>query len=405
MARASQVAPSPWAPSAPCRALNGPRRHADGADDTPQARRAPRGPPAGASAPVSKGPRMLLSAAAAAARLPLRPRLRRLAVARGRRRAARRRGPRGRLELGARLVAGDRRARRRRGGLRAPGAARARGPRPRRAGHDDAARARGPAAQRGAALRHRARPERGARLPAHAAHHGAPARARRRGAQRRAALRRGRRRHGAARHARDRLPAVATRSAAGERLDAGTTRAVALLAAAPGALRAKVSPAVDRRSRVDGLAARRAAHRFGRAERPGAKWLAAARVLADRSSAGATYVDVRLPERPVAGGLVDPAQQAAAQLRRRRRSPRRRRREPSRRSRPRRRRPLRRFPPEADPRPRVEGPDGWNPRLRIEGPPCCTKTCHAYTGFDTGQTPCLPCMRPYRWSERQNPQR
>jgi cell division protein FtsQ len=35
-------------------------------------------------------------------------------------------------------------------------------------------------------------------------------------------------------------------------------------------------------------------------------------VLADLSSAGATYVDVRLPERPAAGGLVDPAQQAAA---------------------------------------------------------------------------------------------
>jgi cell division protein FtsQ len=33
------------------------------------------------------------------------------------------------------------------------------------------------------------------------------------------------------------------------------------------------------------------------------KWAAAVRVLADEDSAGATYVDVRLPERPVAGGL------------------------------------------------------------------------------------------------------
>jgi cell division protein FtsQ len=40
---------------------------------------------------------------------------------------------------------------------------------------------------------------------------------------------------------------------------------------------------------------------FGNATRPHAKWLAAARVLADPSSAGATYIDVRLPERPVAG--------------------------------------------------------------------------------------------------------
>jgi cell division protein FtsQ len=40
---------------------------------------------------------------------------------------------------------------------------------------------------------------------------------------------------------------------------------------------------------------------FGNATRPHAKWLAAARVLADPSSAGAWYVDVRLPERPAVG--------------------------------------------------------------------------------------------------------
>ena len=33
------------------------------------------------------------------------------------------------------------------------------------------------------------------------------------------------------------------------------------------------------------------------------KWTAALRVLADPDAAGATYIDVRLPERPVAGGL------------------------------------------------------------------------------------------------------
>jgi cell division protein FtsQ len=42
---------------------------------------------------------------------------------------------------------------------------------------------------------------------------------------------------------------------------------------------------------------------FGNAPRAHAKWLAAARVLADPSSAGASYLDVRLPERPAAGGL------------------------------------------------------------------------------------------------------
>jgi cell division protein FtsQ len=40
---------------------------------------------------------------------------------------------------------------------------------------------------------------------------------------------------------------------------------------------------------------------FGDATRPHAKWLSLARVLADSSSAGATYIDVRVPERPAAG--------------------------------------------------------------------------------------------------------
>lgn len=40
---------------------------------------------------------------------------------------------------------------------------------------------------------------------------------------------------------------------------------------------------------------------FGDATRPHAKWLSLARVLADQSSAGASYVDVRLPARPAAG--------------------------------------------------------------------------------------------------------
>jgi cell division protein FtsQ len=40
---------------------------------------------------------------------------------------------------------------------------------------------------------------------------------------------------------------------------------------------------------------------FGDATRPHAKWLSLARVLADPSSAGASYVDVRLPGRPAAG--------------------------------------------------------------------------------------------------------
>jgi cell division protein FtsQ len=59
---------------------------------------------------------------------------------------------------------------------------------------------------------------------------------------------------------------------------------------------------------------------FGDATRPHAKWDSAARVLADPSSAGATYIDVRAPERPAAGttaaggleGSTTPAQVSAS---------------------------------------------------------------------------------------------
>jgi cell division protein FtsQ len=42
---------------------------------------------------------------------------------------------------------------------------------------------------------------------------------------------------------------------------------------------------------------------FGNAARVRAKWIAAVRILADPEAAGASYIDVRLPGRPAAGGL------------------------------------------------------------------------------------------------------
>jgi Cell division protein FtsQ len=54
---------------------------------------------------------------------------------------------------------------------------------------------------------------------------------------------------------------------------------------------------------------------FGDAWRPHAKWDSLARVLADPSSAGASYVDVRVPERPAAGfpdGVAPDAPAASA---------------------------------------------------------------------------------------------
>ena len=53
---------------------------------------------------------------------------------------------------------------------------------------------------------------------------------------------------------------------------------------------------------------------FGDADLAGRKWAAASTVLADPKAAGADYVDVRVPRRPVVGGVeggvtggVDPA--------------------------------------------------------------------------------------------------
>jgi cell division protein FtsQ len=43
---------------------------------------------------------------------------------------------------------------------------------------------------------------------------------------------------------------------------------------------------------------------FGDAARPHAKWISAARVIASPLAAGATYVDVRVPDHPAAGGLA-----------------------------------------------------------------------------------------------------
>jgi cell division protein FtsQ len=43
---------------------------------------------------------------------------------------------------------------------------------------------------------------------------------------------------------------------------------------------------------------------FGNDDRAAAKWAGAAAVLADPSSKGASYIDLRVPDRPVAGGLA-----------------------------------------------------------------------------------------------------
>ena len=97
--------------------------------------------------------------------------------------------------------------------------------------------------------------------------------------------------------------------------DPGVRHAVAVLSAAPPALRARVRRVyVGERGWTLPLRNGPVLY-LGGSERLAAKWAAIVAVLADPTSTGATYLDVRLPERPAAGGLEpipDPADQAPA---------------------------------------------------------------------------------------------
>lgn len=94
-------------------------------------------------------------------------------------------------------------------------------------------------------------------------------------------------------------------------------RAIRAVATAPAPLRRRIERIGDQRGRGFVAELRRGPDVvLGGAGRLEAKWAAAARVLADPAARGATYVDVRLPERPVAGGLgaqtITPAAPAGA---------------------------------------------------------------------------------------------
>jgi|SRR5215211_7881925 len=91
----------------------------------------------------------------------------------------------------------------------------------------------------------------------------------------------------------------------GERLeDPAALGAVRIAGAAPAALRPRLERAQHRRKEGLVVTLRDGPELiFGDATRIRAKWTAAARVLADKAAAGASYVDLRLPGRPAAGGL------------------------------------------------------------------------------------------------------
>jgi cell division protein FtsQ len=100
------------------------------------------------------------------------------------------------------------------------------------------------------------------------------------------------------------LPVLHAVHIAGDKLtDETTLQSVSILAAAPRVLRKQVSkiwagPKGQMLELRDGPTLF-----FGSADRPVAKWMATARVLAEPSAAGAVYLDVRVPERVAAGGL------------------------------------------------------------------------------------------------------
>jgi cell division protein FtsQ len=92
--------------------------------------------------------------------------------------------------------------------------------------------------------------------------------------------------------------------------DLDVNRALRLLSAAPPALRGRVRRIyVGPKGMTVPLRSGPTLY-FGGAERIPAKWAAATVVLADPTSRGATYLDLRLPERPAAGGLEAPPEPA-----------------------------------------------------------------------------------------------
>ncbi|HVP03605.1 MAG TPA: cell division protein FtsQ/DivIB, partial [Solirubrobacteraceae bacterium] len=85
--------------------------------------------------------------------------------------------------------------------------------------------------------------------------------------------------------------------------DRPTQAKVAVLAAAPASLRSRVTKVVLGPHGLTVDLGSGPQLRFGDGRRLHAKWLAAARVMSDPGAADATYIDVRVPERPAAGGL------------------------------------------------------------------------------------------------------
>jgi len=103
----------------------------------------------------------------------------------------------------------------------------------------------------------------------------------------------------------DRLPSIRASVVPGARLTRGPgALELAAVAAAPAAMRAHLGRVFLGSQGLEAdLGSSGPQVILGDGQRLRAKWIAAARVLGDSGAQGARYLDVRLPERPVAGGL------------------------------------------------------------------------------------------------------
>jgi cell division protein FtsQ len=103
--------------------------------------------------------------------------------------------------------------------------------------------------------------------------------------------------------------------AAGQRVhDTGLLGFLAVLGAAPAPIRRAVTRVYTSAQGLTVAMRNGLLVYFGDAARPHAKWLSLDSVMADSSSQGASYVDVRIPSRPAAGfpaGVQPPAQAAS----------------------------------------------------------------------------------------------
>jgi cell division protein FtsQ len=107
---------------------------------------------------------------------------------------------------------------------------------------------------------------------------------------------------------------VASAPGGGRVHDPRTLRALGLLAAAPAPLRTRISHIYRSPSGLAATLENGPKLYFGPSRQLAAKWGAAAAVLAHPTSRGAGYVDLRIPERPVAGGLKPRTQESQPQL-------------------------------------------------------------------------------------------